>query len=74
VPSNASRRRRRRPGLPDPRAVLVAVKAQPSSGRARRRDSTTAGLDGPYAQRVCAPRAGAKERPPGTNKGTTARS
>ena len=58
APSNASRRRRRRPDLPDPRAVLGAVKAQPGSGRARRQDSTTAGLDGPCARRVCARRPG----------------
>ncbi|MGY4285795.1 transposase [Bradyrhizobium sp. LM2.7] len=50
--------------------VLGAVKAQPGSGRASRQDSTTAGLDGPCARRVCARKAGTKERPPGTNKGT----
>ena len=42
----------------DPRAVLGTVKAQPGSGRARRQDSTTAGLDGPCARRVCARRPG----------------
>src|SRR5436309_7080463 len=47
APSSASRRRRPRPDLPDPRAVLGAVKARPGSARARRQDSTTAGLDGP---------------------------
>jgi hypothetical protein len=69
APSRASRWRRRRPELLDPRAVLGAVKAQPGSGRARRQDSTTAGLDGPCARRVCA-QAGTKERPPGPNQGT----
>src|SRR5213592_2533180 len=58
APSSASRRRRRRPDLPDPRAVLGAVNAQPGSGRARRQDSTTAGLDGPCARRVCTRRPG----------------
>ena len=58
APSSASRQRRQRPDLPDPRAVLGAVKAQPGSGRARRQDSTTAGLDGPCARRVCARRPG----------------
>jgi hypothetical protein len=58
APSSASTRRRRRPDLPDPRAVLGAVKARPGGGRARRQDSTTAGLDGPCARRVCARRPG----------------
>src|SRR6266536_4065022 len=65
APSSASRRRRRRPDLPDPRAVLGAVKAQPGSGRARRQDSPTAGLDGPFAR-------GASARA-GRDEGTTAR-
>jgi uncharacterized membrane protein YjjP (DUF1212 family) len=39
APSSASRRRRWRPDLPDPRAVLGAVKARSDSGRARRQDS-----------------------------------
>ncbi|MET4118607.1 hypothetical protein ABIB90_002327 [Bradyrhizobium sp. JR4.1] len=58
APSSASTRRRRRPELPDPRTVLGAVKARPDRGRARRQDSTTAGLDGPCARRVCARRPG----------------
>jgi transposase len=58
APSRASKRRRWRPDLLDPRAVLGAVKARPGSGRARRQDSTTAGLDRPCAWRVCARRPG----------------
>ncbi|WP_247821618.1 IS110 family transposase [Bradyrhizobium sp. 187] len=58
LPSSASTRRRRRPELPDPRTVLGAVKARPGRGRARRQDSTTAGLDGPCARRVGARRPG----------------
>ncbi|MGY3289139.1 transposase [Bradyrhizobium sp. LM3.6] len=58
APSSASRPMRWRPDLLDPRAVLGAVKAQPGSGRARRQDSTTAGLDGPCARRVGARRPG----------------
>jgi hypothetical protein len=38
APSKASRRRRRRPDLLDPRAVLGAVKAPPGGGRARRQE------------------------------------
>ena len=62
--SRASRRRRRRPDLLDPRAVRGAVKARPGGSRARREGSTTAGLDDPYARRVSA------RRP---DEGTTAR-
>src|ERR1700761_7277288 len=58
APSRASRRRRRRPDLLDPRAVRGAVKARPGDSRARRQGSTTAGLDDPYARRVCARRPG----------------
>lgn len=58
APSRASRRRRRRPDRLDPRAVRGVVKAQPGGSRARRQDSTTAGLDDPYARRVCARRPG----------------
>ena len=47
APSSASKRRRWRPAPLDPRAVLGAVEARPGSDRARRQDSTTAGLDGP---------------------------
>jgi hypothetical protein len=54
----------------DPRAVLGAVKARPGGGRARRPDSTTAGLDGPLRAARLRAQAGTKERPPGTNKGT----
>jgi hypothetical protein len=51
-------------------AVLGAVKARPGRGRARRQDSTTAGLDGPLRAARLRAQAGTKERPPGTNKGT----
>jgi len=64
APSRASTRRRRRPDLLDPRAVLGAVKARPGSGGARRQGSTTAGLDGPLR--------GASARA-GQDEGTTAR-
>src|ERR1700756_240462 len=70
VPSSASRPRRWRPDLLDPRAVLGAVKARPGGGRARRQDRTTAGLDGPLRAARLRAQAGTKERPPGTNKGT----
>ncbi len=51
APSSAARRLRRRPDLLDPRAVLGAIKARPGSGRARREDSATAGLDRSCARR-----------------------
>jgi transposase len=47
APLRASRRRRRCPDLLDARTMRGAVKAQPGSRRARRPDSTTAGLDRP---------------------------
>jgi hypothetical protein len=46
------------------------VKAQPGSCRARRQDSTTAGLDGPLRAPRLRTQAGTKERPPRPNKGT----
>jgi hypothetical protein len=54
----------------DPRAVLGAVKARPGNGSARWQASTTAGLDRACARRINDVRAGTKERPQGTNKGT----
>src|SRR5215467_323698 len=65
APLRVSRRRRPRPDLLDLRAVLGAVKVRPGSSRARRQDSTTAGLDGPLAR-------GASARA-GRDEGTTAR-
>ncbi|SIO12756.1 hypothetical protein SAMN05443247_02200 [Bradyrhizobium erythrophlei] len=47
----------------DPRAVLGAVKAQPGNAGARRKPSTTAGLDRPARDAIDALRAGTKERP-----------
>jgi hypothetical protein len=62
-----------RPAQRNPRAVLEAVKAWPGSTEARGKARATASLDDPCARRVCTRKAGTKERPPGTNKGTGTR-
>jgi hypothetical protein len=54
----------------NPRAVLGAVKAQPGNAGASRKPSATAGLTAPARDAIDVLRAGTKELPLGSNKGT----
>ena len=54
----------------DPRAVLGAVKAQPSNAGASRKPSQRPALTAPARDAIDVLRAGTKELPLGSNKGT----